>query len=113
LVSFEEVSDRTGAEAVRGALLTIDPRDAGDAGDDPDDEAWWDSDLVGLTVVTPAGTALGSVADVLHPPGGDLLAIRTGEGTELLVPFVRELVPEVDVPAGRLVVDPPEGLLEL
>jgi 16S rRNA processing protein RimM len=113
LVQFEEVGDRSAADTVRGALLTIDPAEAGAAGDDPDDEAWWDADLIGLTVVTTSGDAVGSVAEVLHPPGGDLLAVRTEAGGEVLVPFVTELVPEVDVPAGRLVVDPPEGLLDL
>jgi 16S rRNA processing protein RimM len=113
VVRFREVADRTAADAVRGALLTIDPTEVGIAADDEDDEAWWDSELVGLTVATVDGANVGVVADVMHPPGGDLLSIRTDEGGELLVPFVTEFVPTVDVPAGRLVVDPPEGLLEL
>jgi 16S rRNA processing protein RimM len=113
LVQFAEVVDRTGADAVRGSLLTIDASAVGPAGDDPDDEAWWDSELIGLSVVTTAGAVVGSVAEILHPPGGDLLAIRTEGGAEVLVPFVAELVPTVDVAGGRVVVDPPEGLLEL
>jgi 16S rRNA processing protein RimM len=113
LVQFAEVADRTGADLVRGALLTIHPSEVGSAGDDEDDEAWWDSDLVGLTVLMVGGDPVGTVDDVLHPPGGDLLSIRTDEGRELLVPFIAEFVPTVDVPGGRLVIDPPEGLLEL
>jgi 16S rRNA processing protein RimM len=113
VVRFEEVVDRTGADAVRGAILTIHPSEVGAAGDDEDDEAWWDSDLVGLAVFDTGGTRLGEVGEVLHPPGGDLLSVRTSEDAEVLVPFVAELVPTVDVPGGRIVVDPPEGLLEL
>lgn len=122
VVRFVEVSDRSAADVVKGAMLTIDHRDVGSAADDEDDEAWWDSDLVGLAVVTTTGTAIGSVREVLHPPGGDLLAVRTGSGDdsdgesrggEVLVPFIAEFVPTVDVPGGRVVIDPPEGLLEL
>jgi 16S rRNA processing protein RimM len=113
LVRFEEVADRTAADVVRGAVLTIDADAVGSAGDDPDDEAWWDSELIGLSVLTVAGEKVGAIADVLHPPGGDLLAIRTEEDAEVFVPFVSELVPTVDVPGGRVVIDPPAGLLEL
>lgn len=113
VVRFAEVADRTAADAVRGAMLTIGPDEVGAAGDDADDEAWWDSELIGLAVQTPDGAAVGTVEDVLHPPGGDLLAVRRDDGTEVLVPFVAEIVPTVDVAGGRVVVDPPEGLLEL
>lgn len=113
LVHFEEVSDRTAADAVRGAMLSIDPSEVGAAADDEDDEAWWDSDLIGLSVETTDGQLVGAVEEVLHPPGGDLLVVRRPEGAELLVPFVAEIVPTVDVSGGRLVLDPPEGLLEL
>lgn len=113
VVRFAEVVDRTGADAVRGAVLTIDPAEVGSAADDEDDEAWWDFELVGLAVITTDGTALGTVGEVLHPPGGDLLAVRTEAGEEVLLPFVTEFVPTVDVAGGRVVVEPPEGLLEL
>jgi 16S rRNA processing protein RimM len=113
LVRFAEVTDRTTADAVRGALLTIDPAEVGSAADDEDDEAWWDAELVGLAVVTVGKAPVGEVADVVHTPGGDLLAVRTSDGGEVLVPFVAEIVPTVDVAGGRVVVDPPEGLLEL
>ena len=92
---------------------TIDPSEVGSAADDEDDEAWWDSDLVGLAVFTLADVRMGEVAEVVHTPGGDLLAVRTEAGDEVLIPFVEEIVPTVDVSGGRLVVDPPEGLLEL
>jgi 16S rRNA processing protein RimM len=113
VVRFDEVADRSAADVVRGAMLTIDPGEVGAAGDDEDDEAWWDYELIGLAAQTPDGAAVGVVEDVLHPPGGDLLSVRTVDGAEVLVPFVAEIVPTVDVTAGHVVVDPPEGLLEL
>ncbi len=109
LVRFAEVPDRNAAETLRGALLVVDAATAGETGDDE----WWDHDLVGLAAVRPDGAPLGTVEDVIHVPGSPLLAVKTPEGREVLVPFVAEMVPEVDVPGGRLVVDPPPGLLEL
>lgn len=127
VVTFADVAGRAGAEALRGGLVGISPDALGPAGEhEDDDDAWWDAELAGLAVVTADGTHLGRLREVLHPPGGDLLAIEVpvtalGEPPapgdkpmrEVLVPFVRALVPEVDVAAGRIVVDPPAGLLEL
>ena len=109
LVQFAEVPDRNAAEVLRGTLLVVDAASAGETGDDE----WWDHDLVGLTVVRRDGTPLGTVTEVVHVPGPPLLAVTTVDGREVLVPFVAGIVPEVDVPGGRLVVDPPAGLLEL
>ena len=70
-----------------------------------------------MTAVLVGGAPLGVVADVLHLPHGDVLVVQRqdAEGTsaELLVPFVKAMVPVVDVAARRLEVDPPEGLLDL
>jgi 16S rRNA processing protein RimM len=109
LVAFEGVADRNAAEALRGTLLVVDAATAGGTGDGE----WWDHDLVGLAATTTDGRALGTVADVVHVPGAPLLSIKDAEGRELLVPFVAAIVPEVDIAAGRLVVDPPPGLLDL
>jgi len=109
LVQFAEVNDRTAAETLRGTLLVVDSSSAGETGDDE----WWDHDLIGLTAVTADGTTVGSVTDVVHVPGSPLLAVTTDDGREVLVPFVADIVPEVDVDGGRLVVEPPAGLLEL
>lgn len=109
LVTFEGVGDRNAADALRGALLTVDTA-ALPPLDDPDE--FYDHQLVGLLVEHVDGTALGEVADVLHPPGGDLLVIAHVDGREVLVPFVAVMVPVVDVPGGRVVVDPPPGLIE-
>jgi 16S rRNA processing protein RimM len=114
LVRFDGVADRVAAAALRGAVLTIDADEAGDPGEPGgDDEVWWDRDLVGLHASTPGGARLGTVVDVVHTPAGDLLALRAPDGREHLVPFVREIVPTVEVAAGTVVVDPPPGLLDL
>ncbi len=110
VVAFAGVGDRESAEALRGTVLVVDsdslpPLDATDE--------WYDHDLVGLAVLDPAGAAVGTVADVVHSPGAELLVVRSDDGREHLVPFVRQLVPEVDVPGGRIVVAAPEGLYDL
>jgi 16S rRNA processing protein RimM len=110
LVCFDGVADRDAAEALRGTLLVADSSTS-PAADGPDE--FWDHQLAGLTAVTTTDVVLGEVAEVAHPPGADVLVIRTPDGAEILVPFVRAIVPEVDLAGGRLVVDPPEGLLEL
>jgi len=78
--------------------------------DDPED--FYDHQLVGLTARSTDGTVLGEVAAVRHE-GADLLVVRRPEGGEALIPFVAAIVPTVDLDGGYLVVDPPEGLLEL
>jgi 16S rRNA processing protein RimM len=109
LLHFAGVADRTAAEALRGVLLLaeVDPDVLPE-----DDEEWYDHQLVGLDAVRADGTALGEVREVLHLPGHDVLAVTTPDGREVLVPFVTEIVPEVDIAANRIVVTPPPGLLE-
>lgn len=107
LLRFEGVGGREAAEELRGTMLVVDSADV-PAPDDPDE--FHDHQLIGMSVVTIGGEAVGEVADVLHH-GQDLLVIRR-PGGEVLVPFVKALVPEVDLDAGRIVVDPPPGLLD-
>lgn len=108
LVTVEEVGDRDAAEGLRTAELTAPALD--EAPEDPDE--FHDHQLEGLAVVLTDGTAVGTVTAVLHGAGGELLSVDRAEGGELLVPFVAAIVPEVDVAGGRLVIDPPEGLLD-
>jgi len=108
LVTFEGVDDRTAAEALRGLSLAVRV-DPAETPEDP--EEFYDHQLVGLAVSTADGEPVGEVADVVHGTAQDLLAVRTPDGREVLVPFVTALVPVVDVPGGRVeVVDRP-GLL--
>lgn len=100
LVSFQQVRDRTAAERLRGAMLCIDV-DNSERPEDP--EEFYDHQLVGLTVrPSGAGTPadLGTVEGVLHLPAHDVLAVRLGDGREVLVPFVTDMVPVVDVESG-------------
>ncbi len=110
LVAFEGVLDRDVAEALRGTLVGVDSADVAPP-DDP--EEFNDHQLVGLAVVTPAGERLGEVARIDHAPASDLLVLRRPEGRDALIPFVKAIVPEVDLAGGRVVVDPPGGLLDL
>ena len=111
LLSFDGVADRQAADELRGVLLVVDSSDLDDIAD-PDE--FRDHQLIGLAVYGPGGERVGTVTDVLHH-GQDLLVV-TGAGrredAEILVPFVTELVPEVDVAGGRIVIDPPAGLLD-
>lgn len=106
LISFEEVADRTAAEGLRGFELRI-PAEARRAL--PADE-WWPDDLVGLAVVDVDGASLGSVADLVLGEAQDRLVVD-GPSGRFEVPFVAALVVEVDIPAGRVVIDPPAGLV--
>ncbi len=109
LVRFAGVDDRDAAGELRGTWLLVDSATLAPP-DDPD--VFRDGDLIGLAVRTADGAAVGTVDDVLHS-GQDVLVIKSPDGREVMVPFVLPLVPEVDVPAGYLVIDPPEGLIDL
>jgi 16S rRNA processing protein RimM len=108
LVRFAGYEDRTAAEALRGVLLLVDSADIPPTGD-PD--VFHDHELIGLGAVTVDGVEIGEVVDVEHP-GQDLLVVRAIDGRDVLVPFVGAIVREIDVSAGRVVIDPPDGLLE-
>lgn len=108
LVTFEELADRDTAEAARGVMLHARiPADA--TPDDPDE--FYDHQLIGLAAYDLEGTALGEVTALVHGGAQDLLTIRTPDGRDTLVPFVKALVPEVDVPGGRVVVADRPGLV--
>jgi 16S rRNA processing protein RimM len=101
----------TVAEGLRDTVLAID---SGDLGPLEDPEEFYDHDLIGLRATTVGGEPVGTVTDVLHH-GQALLVIEGSgprSGAEILVPFVAAIVPEVDVAGGRLVIDPPEGLID-
>jgi 16S rRNA processing protein RimM len=110
IARFEGVDDRNAAELLRGTELQVES-DGLAAPDDPDE--FHDHQLVGLRVVSVEGTELGSVARVDHAPASDLLVLDKSGGGTALIPFVRQMVPTVDVAGGRIVVDLPEGLLDL
>lgn len=110
LVAFAGITDRTAASELTGSWLSVDSSQLPDTGD-PDE--FRDYELIGLAVRTCAGDPVGVVTDVLHY-GQDLLVVRRQDepGGEALVPFVKAIVPEVDIRAGVVVIDPPPGLLD-
>jgi len=103
--TFAEVGDRTAAEALRGVALVVED----DASDEED--AWYPHELAGLRVEHVDGRVLGEVVGLEHLPAQDALVVRETGGARTLVPFVRAIVPVVDVAGGRVVLDPPGGLL--
>ncbi|MEW9534522.1 ribosome maturation factor RimM [Microbispora sp. NPDC049125] len=109
LLALAGVNDREAAEALRGTLLVIDSADVAPS-QDPDE--FHDHQLIGLAVVTTEGERIGEVTDVLHH-GQDLLVVKRPSRDDFYVPFVKALVPDVDLGKGVLVVDPPPGLLDL
>jgi 16S rRNA processing protein RimM len=110
LITFEGIEDREQADGLRGVLLCVD---SADVAPPEDPEEFHDFQLVGLTAVDADGAPVGEVTRVEHGPGHDTLVLRLPAGGQALVPFVHAIVPEVDVAAGRLVLTPPEGLLDL
>ena len=105
-VLIEGVRDRTAAEAMVGAEVLAAREDLGEAGAD----AYWWADLVGLPVVTTDGAVIGEVTGLYETGGVDVLVVTTEGGREQLVPLAPYV--EVDRAGRRIVVDPPEGLLE-
>lgn len=109
IARMEGVSDRAAAESLKGVRLYV-PRDRLPA---PEAEEWYHADLVGLVAVSPDGAALGQVVAVHNFGAGDLLELRPAEGgATVLVPFTHEVVPEIDIDSGWLLLDPPPGLFE-
>jgi 16S rRNA processing protein RimM len=104
---FKDVPDRSVAETLVKAILWVD-QDLGEPSDEED--AWYDHQLVGLAVIRD-GVRVGTVSLVDHLPAQDLIHVTTETG-EVLVPFVKAIVPSVDIAAGTLTVTPPDGLFE-
>jgi 16S rRNA processing protein RimM len=108
LVTFEEITDRNQAEAARGLVLEVEV-DPEETPEDP--EEFYDHQLVGCVVVTTGGRPVGELREIVHGSAQDLLSIRGENGGEILVPFVSALVPVVDVPGRRIVVEDVPGLV--
>ena len=106
LVTFEEVADRTAADSLRGTQFFAEPLER-----DEDSDEYYDHELIGLRVLV-GGSHIGDVAGVTTMPNRKLLEVDYN-GKEVLIPFVMDIVPEIDLGEGYLVATPPEGLLEL
>lgn len=110
LLKFEEFSDRNTAESLRNAELY-----APSEGFHDDEEGWYASELIGLAVHQGSrdSTRIGEVTDLISGDAQDLLELRLIDGRTVLVPFVEEIVPEVNEEKGTIIITPPPGLLEL
>jgi len=104
LLGFEGINDRNGIEKLRNTLLYADV-DINESGEDEDD--YHVQQLIGLRAELEDGSEFGEVTEVLNLPAQDCLVIKTKSG-EALIPFVRQLVPTVDLAGKRVVVIPPE-----
>ncbi|WP_445516277.1 ribosome maturation factor RimM [Streptomyces sp. NEAU-174] len=109
LLRFEGVRDRNAAEALRNILLIaeVDPEELPE-----DPEEFYDHQLIDLDVVTVDGTEVGRISEISHLPYQDLLVVKRPDGGEVMIPFVSEVVPEIDLEEQRAVIDPPPGLLD-
>lgn len=101
------VGNKEAADALKGTRLYAE-RDA--LPQLPDDE-FYHADLIGLEALDTGGTKLGKIHAVHDHGAGDLLELR-GSGQPVLVPFTRAAVPTVDLAAGRVIIDPPDGLFD-
>lgn len=107
IVKVAGVETREAAEMLKGERLFVSRSELPEAGE----EEFYHADLIGLTVKTVNGKTLGTVRAVFDFGAGDMLEILPKEGALIMVPFTKAIVPIVDIEKGRLVVDPPEGLL--
>lgn len=109
VLGFEEFSDRNAAELHRNAQLFAEPEAA------LDDDGWYEDDLLDFAVcrVGKEGETLGAVTGLITGEAQDLLEVSLTSGATALIPFVEEIVPEIDEDARVVYVTPPDGLLEL
>lgn len=105
LLAFDEATDRNAAEELRNHMLYVDA-----AGEPDEADEYYSHDLEGFTCVDERGHELGTVAELLPGAAQDLLSVTPAEGDDVLVPFVSELVPHIDMEKRRIVLTPPEGL---
>jgi 16S rRNA processing protein RimM len=106
LVIFEEVPDRNAAEVLAGSYLFVPSNEV----PAPPEGEFWPHQLVGLRVETDEGMVIGVLAEVVRGTANDLWVARSDEGREVLIPALNEVVREVDLPGGRIVVRSIPGL---
>jgi len=106
---IEGVTDRNTAETLKGLELSI----ARDRLPDPEDDEVYHADLIGLAVLDASGTQVGTVMDIVDFGAGELLELKLGDvKSTVLMPFNTQTVPDIDLDAGTLAIDPPDGLLD-
>ncbi len=110
IVRLKGIEDRTAAEALAGVELYVRRSQLGEP---EEEESWFYTDLIGLVAVDAAGKPLGHIKTVQNFGAGDLLELwLEATGKTVFIPFTREAVPQVDLPAGKLTIIPPPDLAE-
>ena len=109
LLSFEGITDVAAARELAGGVLCVPPERLPDRPAD----FYGNDEVEGWRCEDPAGQLLGAVRLLEETPAGPQLTLRTPAGKEVLVPFVRPLVVAIDAPSKRIVLDLPEGLIDL
>ncbi|MFF1377939.1 ribosome maturation factor RimM [Streptomyces sp. NPDC058308] len=109
LLRFEGVRDRTAAEALRNTILIaeVDPEELPE-----EEDEFYDHQLMDLDVVLEDGTEVGRITEISHLPSQDLFIVERPDGSEVMIPFVGEIVTEIDLEEQRAVIDPPPGLID-
>lgn len=109
LLRFEGVGDRNAAEALRNTLLIaeVDPEELPE---EPDE--YYDHQLMDLDVCLADGTVIGRITEISHLPSQDLFIVERPDGREVMIPFVEEIVTQIDLVEQKAVVDPPPGLID-
>ena len=108
LARIDEVRDREAAQALTGTRLYVEREQLPPT----DEDEFYHADLIGLRAERPDGTPLGTVA-ALHDFGaGDIIELKLDSGERPFLPFDRTTVPVIDLAHGRIVIDPPPGLLD-
>ncbi|MEV0320604.1 ribosome maturation factor RimM [Streptomyces sp. NPDC050658] len=109
LLRFEGVRDRTAAEALRNTILIaeVDPEELPE-----EEDEFYDHQLMDLDVVTKDGLEVGRITEISHLPSQDLFIVERPDGSEVMIPFVEEIVTEIDLEEQRAIIDPPPGLID-
>lgn len=107
ILKFSTVTNRTEAEALRGALITIPRHQCLQL----EDGSYYIFELIGLRVVTTTGVAVGELIQVMDMPANDVYVVRA-ETREYLIPAISDVIKNVDLDAGLMIIDPIEGLLD-
>lgn len=107
LLKFEEANNRNEIEKLRDTLLKAE---VDMSQENLHEDEFHVQQLIGLRVETESGLIVGTLTDVLNLPGQDLLAVETEQG-EILIPFVYEIVPDINLETGIVTIVPPPGLL--
>jgi 16S rRNA processing protein RimM len=109
ILKFEGYDSMTAAERLAGSLLVVP-----ESQEEPLPEGrFYEYNIVGAEAFTAGGRRLGPVTRLMHTGGTDLLVVEDEAGREYLIPFADDICTEIDIDAKRIVVDPPEGLLDL